>query len=233
MRSWGTLRRLPSGRFKPRTSAQTWRATPHRSRTIGGYALTFDQPSNLLPGAMIKGSPAPPSALLGGFIEQVAPSFCDQARANNFASIICRYNRDDNLVLGNVDADTLGVSVDGRGMDYTVDVPEWPGPPYLLEMVARGDVRHLSFTFCNAQDEWDYRDGMPVRTLLGGDIRDVAPVASAAYPDSSVALRSLAQHKQAPFGCCTPCGKRGNCRGCSRGLTGQHLQEPLRAAWRW
>jgi uncharacterized protein len=156
-----------------------------KSRTIGGYALTF--------GTL--------SADLGGFVEQVVPSFCETTRAQNFANVICRYNHDSNLVLGAVSSGTLRCSVDSRGLDYSVDCPEWPGPPYVYDMVQRGDVRFSSFSFradSDGGDHWEQRDGRTVRTLVSGIIHETAPVAIPAYPSgTSVALRSLARQKDA------------------------------------
>jgi uncharacterized protein len=155
------------------------------SRSIGGYALTFGGEADL-----------------GGFIERIAPSFCDRTRAKNFANVIARYNHDSSLVLGSVDNGTLRCNADNRGLDYTVEVPEWPGPPYVLDMVSRGDVRHSSFSFTTGpdDDEWDYRDGRAMRTLLNGTIFEVAPVPIPAYSTgTSVAVRSLAHHKGVPY----------------------------------
>jgi phage head maturation protease len=158
------------------------------SRAIGGRAFTFGTVS----------------ADLGGFVETVAPSFCDRTVATNFAHIICRYNHDSNLVLGSTDNKTLVCAVDSRGLDYTVpEVPEWPGPPYVLDMVRRGDLSS-SFTFRvdpgGEGDRWERRSGKPLRTLIKGTILDVSPVDIPAYPTgTSVAMRSLAHHMSAPI----------------------------------
>jgi uncharacterized protein len=155
-------------------------------RTIGGLALRFGSRS----------------LDLGGFTEVVAPQFCDQTRARNFSGVICRYNHDSRLVLGNVDNGTLRCAVDDSGLDYSVDLPEWPGPPYIWEMVQRGDVRHSSFSMCvdrDGGDQWTYQNGAPLRTLVSGVITEVAPCPQAAYPDATCALRSLARTMSASY----------------------------------
>jgi HK97 family phage prohead protease len=156
---------------------------PCTVRSIGGYAVTFNSPSNPLP-----------------FTEIVAPSFVERSLAEGFAKVICRYNHDSNLVIGSVSNETLRLAVDSTGLDYTVDVPEWPGPPYILEMVQRGDVSHSSFTFradFDGGDVWEYRNGSAIRTLVRGDILEVAPCPVPAYSSSTLALRSLARVKSA------------------------------------
>jgi uncharacterized protein len=157
-----------------------------KPQTIGGYAVKFGMVSNDL----------------GGFVELVSPEFLDQTRAQNFRDVICRYNHDDNLVLGSVANGTLRCSVDKVGLDYSVDVPEWPGPPYVYAMAARGDIRHSSFAFRvdpNGGDRWEQRDGRTLRTLVRGQVTEVAPVPVPAYSQSTLGLRSLARQMDAPL----------------------------------
>ncbi len=49
------------------------------------------------------------------------------------------------------------------------------------------------------EDNWEYRDGNPVRTLLSGKLIDVAPVTVPAYGTSAPGLRSLAKHMDARY----------------------------------
>jgi HK97 family phage prohead protease len=158
------------------------------SRIVGGYALSF----NTL------------SADLGGFVETVEPQFCEATRSQNWAGVTCRFNHDRSLVLGSVDNGTLRCAVDGNGLDYSVDVPEWPGPPYVYEMISRGDISSSSFTFRlpadGSGDTWVHRNGVTLRRLLTGQVLEVSPVDRPAYPSgTSVALRSLAAHMDAPY----------------------------------
>jgi uncharacterized protein len=164
------------------------------SRMIGGRAIAFGKNSKLLPGRGID-TPLP-----GGFYERVVPSFCDSARAEDFKSIVVQYNHDPRVLLGRVDNNTAGCSVDDLGLDYWCDCPDWGHPPNVPAMVQRGDLRHSSFTFSNAEAEWSLGDdGVPLRTLTGGDISEVSPVVRPAYLDSSVALRGLATLMDAPY----------------------------------
>lgn len=149
-------------------------------RTIGGYALKF----NIL------------SQNLGGFVERVAPTFLAKSEGDGWPGVMCRWNHDDAYLLGTTDAGTLRLLVDSIGLDYENDTPDTRGD--VLELVARGDVRRSSFAFRTIEDEWDLTpDGFPMRTLISGQLVDVAPVNTPAYLDTSSGLRSLAEAKSA------------------------------------
>ncbi|MFZ3569954.1 HK97 family phage prohead protease [Streptomyces sp. BH097] len=146
------------------------------SRTIGGYAAKF----NTL------------SRNLGGFVERIDPGFFAKSEGDGWPEAMARYNHDDNMLLGTAGAGTLRLATDGTGLDYSVDVPAARGDVY--ELVQRGDVQRSSFAFYTFEDDWGMTEqGFPVRTLLSGQLVDVAPVNTPAYLDTSTGLRSLAE----------------------------------------
>lgn len=152
------------------------------SRVIGGYAAVFNRYSQNL----------------GGFIEQVAPSFFNRSSVEGWPGVVCRYNHQDNFLLGATRSGTLQLSIDETGLNYNVDLPECRGD--VLEMVSRGDIANSSFAFQVVDQEWGISEqGYPVRTLRSGLLIDVAPVSLPAYPDATVGLRSLAEHSGAPI----------------------------------
>lgn len=150
------------------------------SRRIGGYAAKFNKLSRNL----------------GGFVERIDPGFFAKSEGDGWPDAMARYNHDDNMLLGTSGAGTLRLVVDGTGLDYTVDVPHARAD--VLELVARGDVRRSSFAFYVFEDEWGLTEQeFPMRTLLSGQLVDVAPVNSPAYLDTSTGLRSLAERAHA------------------------------------
>jgi uncharacterized protein len=151
------------------------------SRTIGGYAATFNSRSEPL----------------NGFVETVSKSFFNKSKGDGWPGVVCRYNHNDLYVLGATRSGTLRLSVDGTGLDYAVDVPECRGD--VLELVQRGDISHSSFSFVTYEQGWGFEDGYPLRTLISGRLVDTAPVPVPAYTNTSVAMRSLAEHMQAPL----------------------------------
>ncbi|WP_326808172.1 HK97 family phage prohead protease [Streptomyces sp. NBC_01775] len=152
------------------------RAAGESVRTIGGYAAKF----NTL------------SRNLGGFVERIDPGFFAKSEGDGWPEAMARYNHDDNMLLGTTGAGTLRLATDGTGLDYSVDVPAARGDVY--ELVQRGDVQRSSFAFYTFEDDWAMTEqGFPVRTLLSGQLVDVAPVNTPAYLDTSSGLRSLAE----------------------------------------
>ncbi|MFF4347537.1 HK97 family phage prohead protease [Streptomyces sp. NPDC001530] len=146
------------------------------NRTIGGYAAKF----NTL------------SRNLGGFVERIDPGFFAKSEGDGWPRVMARYNHDNNMLLGTSRAKTLRLQTDGTGLDYSVDVPAARGDVY--ELVQRGDISESSFAFYTFEDDWAMTDdGFPVRTLLSGQLVDVAPVNDPAYLDTSTGLRSLAE----------------------------------------
>lgn len=161
-------RRFTRGLVEVRAAGET--------RTIGGYAAKF----NAL------------SRNLGGFVERIDPGFFAKSEGDGWPRVMARYNHDNNMLLGTSRSGTLRLSTDGTGLDYTVDVPAARADVY--ELVQRGDVAESSFAFRTLDDDWSMtEDGFPVRTLLAGQLVDVAPVNDPAYLDTSTGLRSLAE----------------------------------------
>lgn len=155
-------------------------------RTIGGYAFVHNAESENL----------------GGYTERIARSFANKSRGDGWpgqsgGGVVCRYNHNDELLLGTTRSGTLRLSLDDVGLSYDVDCPECRND--VLEMVARRDVAHSSFAFIAYEEEWGVSDqNFPLRTLVEGKIIDVAPVLVPAYRDTSVAMRSLAKFKDVP-----------------------------------
>lgn len=161
-------RRFTRGLVEVRAAGET--------RTIGGYAAKFNKLSRNL----------------GGFVERIDPGFFAKSEGDGWPEAMARYNHDDAFLLGTAEGGTLRLAVDGTGLDYSVDVPQTRGDVY--ELVQRGDVRRSSFAFYTFEDDWGMTEqGFPVRTLLSGQLVDVAPVNTPAYLDTSTGLRSLAE----------------------------------------
>jgi HK97 family phage prohead protease len=152
----------------------------NEKRTIGGYAAKFEKPSQNL----------------GGFIEVIQRSFFNKSKGDGWPDTLARYNHDDNMLLGTTGSGTLRLNVDEVGLDYEVDLPQARAD--VLELVERGDVHKSSFAFRVYEDDWTMSDqGFPQRSLLSGQLIDVAPVNSPAYLDTSTGLRSLADKFEA------------------------------------
>jgi HK97 family phage prohead protease len=156
-------------------------------KSIGGYAAKFNKQSRNL----------------GGFVEQIDIRAFNKSRGDGWPEVIARYNHDDMWILGRTDAGTLRLSVDDVGLFYEADInPDDSHALIVHARIARGDVGKSSFAFRVMGDgeEWGLNDmDIPLRTLTNVQLVDVAPVNVPAYNDTSSALRSLANHMDAPL----------------------------------
>jgi HK97 family phage prohead protease len=103
---------------------------------------------------------------------------------------VARYEHLD--LLGTVAAQTLRLAVDRVGLDYEVDLPDTSAGNDVLALTQRRDLRSSSFSFQCCDQELSHEKGVAVRHLVSVRLIDVSPVTIPAYPDSSLALRSLA-----------------------------------------
>jgi HK97 family phage prohead protease len=159
--------------FKPELRSASDGSGP---KHIVGYASVFDRLSRNL----------------GGFVERVNQRAFDASRAIGFEGAVCRWNHNDDFLLGTVAARTCLIDVDGTGMLYDVVPPSTTAGNDVMILMGRGDVTSSSFAFRAAEDDWALSDfGMPLRTLLSMEVIDVAPVTTPAYPDATSSLRSV------------------------------------------
>jgi HK97 family phage prohead protease len=107
-----------------------------------------------------------------------------------------RYNHE--ALLGTTAAGSLRLSIDATGLDYETDMLTDSVSERVFQLVTRGDVSQSSFAFyvMPSGDDWSLTEaGFPQRTLLAGQLVDVAPVDQPAYLDTSTGLRSLAEKR--------------------------------------
>lgn len=127
---------------------------------------------------------------LGGFREKIAKgAFADVLRDD----VRCLKNHDPNLILGRTTSGTLKIEENSVGLRFTADLPDTTTGRDTAEEVRRGDISGCSFSFRVLEDDWKYlEDGSIERTILRFKaLYDVGPVTYPAYPDTSVAARSL------------------------------------------
>jgi len=132
------------------------------------------------------------SRRLGGFVEQVNESAFNESHVAGWPDVVCRYNHNDDHLLGTTYARTLKLAIDDTGLAYDVEPPNSRSD--VLEYVQRGDVRHSSFAFrvWPGGDEWGVSEfNYPMRTLHSVQLIDVAPVLDPAYPDATAGARAL------------------------------------------
>jgi HK97 family phage prohead protease len=136
---------------------------------------------------------------LGGFREQIrAGAFDGTLKAGHDVRALFDHSTD--KVLGRVSNGTLRLASDSTGLRVEIDLPE--GVSYaedLRKLIGRGDISQMSFGFVvpPGGDSWERRaDGVSLRTLNQIELHEVSVVSIPAYPDTTIALRSLANDFQ-------------------------------------
>lgn len=149
------------------------------SRTIAGYAAVFERESEDL----------------GRFTEVIDPKAFSATDMSDVRALI---NHDSNKLLARSSSGTLSLEVDDQGLRYEFQVPDTTYGRDLVVMMQRGDITQSSFGFTVSEDKWEEREGgVPLRRITKIDrLYDVSPVTFPAYPDTSVAVRSLESWKE-------------------------------------
>ena len=148
------------------------------SRKVVGYAAVYDSDSEEM----------------WGFRERIAPGAFENALGDDVRAL---FNHDANMLLARTKSGTLKLSSDEKGLKYEFEAPKTTAGNDLLEMLKRGDVSQSSFAFTVDEERWDEKTGQkPLRTIVKVKrLYDVSPVTYPAYPDTTVAARSLEQFR--------------------------------------
>jgi len=133
----------------------------------------------------------------GGYREQIqAGAFADSIKNDD---VVALFNHDPNLVLGRKSAKTLRMSEDETGLSVEIAPPDTQMARDLMTSIDRGDIRGMSigFNINPGGSTWmENAAGMVIRTLTSVRLYDVSPVTFPAYPQTDVALRSLAEYRK-------------------------------------
>lgn len=144
------------------------------SRQVSGYGAVFNSET----------------VIGGAFREVILPGAFKRAVTGDVFSF---FNHDQSKVLGRTKSGTLRLREDESGLRYDVDLPDTSAARDLQVSMDRGDVDGSSFMFDipKGGDEWDFGEGLPLRTIREAILYEVGPVTMPAYPDATAALRSM------------------------------------------
>jgi len=152
------------------------RAEEGKPTTISGYAVEWDKLSDPIYGffreKFKKGAFS--KCLIGGDIRALWQHIVGQP-------------------LGRTTNNTLTLTEDDIGLRYDIKPPDTTWGKDAVESIRRGDVTNSSFLFSakGGKEEWDDTDPqMSIRTVIEATLFEVSPVTFAAYPQSSVGVRS-------------------------------------------
>lgn len=144
-------------------------------RTVEGYAMLFDTPSDGL-----------------SFTEKIERGALDGVIGKSDVFALLNHDQFRGILArSNKGKGSLTLGVDDKGLLYRFEAPKTPLGDELLENLKRGEVNQSSFCFDVESDTWTKdKNGHYTRTIHKiGNLYDVSPVYNAAYSKTSVYAR--------------------------------------------
>lgn len=140
----------------------------------------------------ISGLAAPANKLskdLGNFRETIDPvAFYNVLEINPSVIATVDHSRDAAKVLGSTDSGTLELFATDRGLEFTLDVAKTSTGKDIIQLVKRGDISKMSFSFVVASDTWKPYGSEMIRTIYEFEtLTDISIVVNPAYDETSVA----------------------------------------------
>ena len=134
------------------------------------------------------------SVPLWGFREKIRKGAFTKSleeAAKNKRSIKALWNHNSDMPLGNTKKDTLKLEEDDKGLRFELELPDNSWGRDAEVSIRRGDTDGVSFGFETEKDEWDRSDEKNViRTLVQVGLHEISPTPYAAYPQTSLGVRS-------------------------------------------
>lgn len=152
------------------------------SRNIEGYAALYSSRS----------------VNLGGFTEEITPGAFDGVIEKSVTLALIDHNQSRGILAKNSKGKgSLTLEADEKGLHFRFSAPETELGNELIEYLKRGDITQCSFAFSVADEHWEKTGADEyVRHIDKIDrLYDVSAVFNPAYPETSIAMRSLEAFK--------------------------------------
>lgn len=151
----------------------------NESRTVEGYAVCFESPSENI-----------------GWVEVIHRGAITEDTIKR-SDVFAKFNHDDNKILARSKngEGSLLLEVDDNGVRYMFDAPKTALGDELLEYLHRGDLSQSSFAFTidksdSTAERWHKENGVIYRDIYKIDkLYDVSPVFQPAYGATSCSAR--------------------------------------------
>lgn len=121
--------------------------------------------------------------------EQIAPEAFNRALAEKHPVLLLVNH--EGLPLASTENGTLRLDTDSVGLTVDADIADTQLGRDVRSLLARGDLRSMSFGFIPKADRIDSVNGHQVRTITDLDLFDVSIVGMPAYAGTDVALRQF------------------------------------------
>lgn len=148
-------------------------ATDGEQRTAQGYAVLFNSAANIY----------------DLWVEEFAPGAF--AKSLEDRDVIALHSHDVARVVGRMNAGTLTLREDAKGLAFENPLPDTTDGRDLAVQIERGDIAGMSFGFRAVKQSWDDTVTPPKRTITEAELYEITYSAMPAYEDSEVGLRSL------------------------------------------
>ena len=148
------------------------------SRSICGYAVRFNEPSQ---------------PLSDGIVEVVLPNAFGDLTGKDVRAF---FNHDYNYLLGRTTSGTLKLTQDEVGLYFEINLATGAKAEEVYQLVKRGDLDGVSFGAIVREDRWS-ADGK-TNELMTLDLIEISPVVFPAYLNPNVEARSIDRHSRRP-----------------------------------
>jgi HK97 family phage prohead protease len=158
-----------------------FRASESDGTTLEGYAAVFNEWTD------IRDS-------MGTYRERIAPGAFKRSLGQR--TPVVQFDHGAHPLLGSLPLGTLTVAREDRnGLFVRVKLSDnWLIQPF-RDAIRDGAVDGMSFRFRPIDDEWTTdADGKELRTIKEVELLELGPVVFPAYPQTTVAVRSLVEH---------------------------------------
>lgn len=125
----------------------------------------------------------------GEWRERILPGAFARSIADD--DVLAYAAHDDGRILGRTSSGTLELEEDATGLAYRLDLPDTSDGRDVAALVARKDLKGMSFGFVVTHDEWDETLEPPLRTIRQAKLIEISAVGRPAYGDTTIGLRSL------------------------------------------
>jgi HK97 family phage prohead protease len=150
--------------------------------TLVGHAAVFGKDSAALGRRSFK------------FVERIAPGAFTRSLNEN-KDVRALWDHNPATPIGRT-PDTLRIKEDDEGLAVEIDLPDTSAARDLLSLVRAKIIDAMSFGFQVVAEKWEeVKDGADIRTLIDVDLVEVSAVTFPAYPDTSIAERSLREYR--------------------------------------